>query len=108
MDVRIKSTDFEMTPAISQYLDERIAAIEKMMGDDASVTRCEVEIGRDAGRPRHGSNIYFAEFNVLFAGQQVRATNHSESINGAIDDAKEEVLRQLRRERKMHVRLWRR
>jgi len=108
MDIRIKSTDYEMTPETSQYLDDKIAAIEKMMGDDAAVTRCEVEIGRDAGRPRHGANIYFAEFTIFYPGGSVRSTNRSESVNGAIDDAREEVVRQLRRERKLHVRMWRR
>lgn len=108
MDIRVKSTDFDLTDEVSKYLDERIAAIEKMMGGDADVTRCEVEVGRDAGRPRHGANIYFAEFHVIYPHGSVRATNHSESVSGAIDDAKEEVIRQLRRERKAHVRMWRR
>ncbi len=108
MDIRVKSTDFEMTPSTSEYLDDRLATIEKMMGSDAAVTRCEVELGRDAGRPRHGANIYFAEFTIFYPGGSVRATNRSESINGAIDDAREEVLRQLRRERKLHIRMWRR
>lgn len=108
MDTRIKTTDYEMTPETAAYLDERIAHIEKMLGSNASRARCEVEIGRDAGRPRHGANIYFAEFTLFVTGgPQLRSTNHSESINGAIDDAKAELERQVRREKKLHVRVTR-
>ncbi len=105
MDVRIKSTDYEMAPEVAAYLDDRIVALEKLLGGDAVVSRCEVEVGRDAGGQRHGANIWFAEYHILFPGGSVKAANRSESINGAIDDAQEEVARQLRRERKMHIRM---
>lgn len=98
-----------MTPETQMYLNERLSNIEKLLNRDAELTRCEVEIGRDAGRPRHGSNIWFAELNIQSpGGRLIRATNRSESINGAIDDAKEEAVRQIRRERKVHIRMWRR
>lgn len=108
METRIKTTDYEMTKETSDYLDDKLAAIEKMLGGDAPTARCEVELGRDAGRPRHGANIYFAEYHILYPGGSVRASNRSESVNGAIDDAKEEVVRQLLKERKVHIRMWRR
>lgn len=104
MDIRIKATDYEMTPATAAYLDERLTSIEKAMGDDALLARCEVELGRDAGRPRHGSNIWFAEILLTYpGGKPIRATNHSESVNGAIDDVKEEVERQLHKEKKLQI-----
>lgn len=108
MDIRIKTTDYQMTPETSAYLDERLSHIEKLLDRDAELTRCEVEVGRDAGRPRHGANIWFAEINIKHpGGRLLRATNRSESINGAIDDAKEEIARQIRREKKIHIRMWR-
>ena len=108
MDIRIKSTDYSITPDVAAYLDGRIAALEKMIGQDAHRMRMEVELGRDAGRPRHGANIWFAEIQIIAPGAPViRATNRSESINGAIDDVKEEVERQLRQEKKLHIRVLR-
>ncbi|MFA7309691.1 MAG: HPF/RaiA family ribosome-associated protein [Candidatus Paceibacterota bacterium] len=108
MDIRIKTTDYQPTPEVSQYLNERLASIEKLLDTDAKLARCEVEIGRDAGRPRHGANIWFAEINVKHPGGTLfRVTNNSESINGAIDDAKEEIAQQIRREKKVHIRMWR-
>lgn len=108
MNVRVKGSHYEITEETSRYLDSRIDALQKLLGSDESQSRCEVELGIDAGGQRHGANMYFAEFQIIYPGGSVRATNHSESINGAIDDAKEEVARQLRRERKLHIRMWRR
>ncbi len=108
MDIRIKTTDHEMTVQTKEYLDNKIASLEKLLSTDAEIARVEVEVGRDAGRPRHGANIWFAEMQVILPGSpRVYARNNSESINGAIDDVKEEVERQLRRERKLHIRLYR-
>src|SRR3989344_2626400 len=108
MDIRIKATDFQMTPDVEVYLDQRIATLGKLLTGVEDVARIEVELGRDAGRPRHGANIWFAEIQVIVPGQaRVYARNNSQSINGAIDDVKEEAERQLRRERKIHIRLYR-
>ena len=100
MDTRTKAEGFPKTPAMEQYLQDRLAHIEKLLGDAAENTRCEVELSRDAGRPRHGANIWCAEIQIIRPGHPtVRATNNSESLNGAIDDAKAEVERQLRAEK---------
>jgi len=97
-----------MTPETSAYLDERLAHLERMLGSDNATALCDVEIGRDAGRPRHGAHIYFAEVSIRVpGGVHARATNRSESINGAIDDVKEEVEGQLRQDRKLHRRILR-
>ena len=109
MDIRVKADGFPMSPATRDYLDQKLAHIEKLLAADAPLTRCEVELGRDAGRPRHGANIWFAEIQVKYpGGETIRATNRSESINGAIDDAQEEIKRQIRNEKRVHMRLYRR
>ncbi|MBI5457144.1 HPF/RaiA family ribosome-associated protein [Candidatus Kaiserbacteria bacterium] len=108
MDIRIKATNFEMTEDTRGYLDERLDSLEKLLGDDAALTRCEVELGRDAGRPRHGANMWFAEIRILSPGGiPVNARNNAPSVNAAIDDVKEEVERQLGREKKLHIRVLR-
>jgi ribosomal subunit interface protein len=106
MDIRIKATDYEITPETRKYLDERIAHIEKLLSGDADNARLEIELGRAAGRPRHGANIWFTEVQILYgSGKKIRASNNSESINGAIDDVRNEVERQLLKEKKLHKRI---
>ena len=106
MNIRIKATNYVLTPEVESYLSERLKSLEKFIGADLDVVRCEVELGRDAGRPRHGANIWFAEIAIIVPGRdRVYARNNSESVNGAIDDVKEEVERKLLRERKLHRRI---
>ena len=107
MDIRIKTTDYELTSETRSYLDDRIASLEKFLGDTALV-RCEIELGRDAGRPRHGANMWFAEIRIMQPGSTpVYARNNASSVNAAIDDVKEEIERQMRQEKKLHIRLMR-
>ena len=95
-----------MTPDVSSYLDEKIASIEKMLGDDAHSARLEVEIMRDGGNQRHGEHMWKAEMNITYpGGPSIRATNQASSVNAAIDDVKEEAARQIRSERQAHRRV---
>jgi len=109
MDLRIKTDGFDITENLDDYVEERLMAIRRLLGPSDAPVRCEVELGRDAGRPRHGKNIWYAEIQIIRPGGPViRASNRSESINGAIDDAKAEVERQLRSEKRVHARMVRR
>lgn len=109
MDIRIKTTDYEMTPEVSLYLDERIASIEKIIASDSDVARLEVEIARASGNQRHGDHAWRAEFLLTYPGSAaIRASNHAPTVNNAIDDAKQELLSQVRTERQVHRRVMRR
>ena len=109
MDIRIKSTDYEMTPDTESYLTQRLNALEKFIGEKSELARCEVEIGRDAGGQRKGKNLYFAEMRIVVPGEEpVYARNNSESVNGAIDDVKEEAERQLRKKKRRELHFTRR
>lgn len=108
MEIRIKVTDYEITQEVSKYLDDRLATLEKLLSSDGDVARCEVEIGRDAGGSRHGANMWFAEIHIIQPGfARVYARNNAQSVNEAINDVKDEVERQLRREKKLHIRVMR-
>ena len=108
MNIRTKTTDYEMTPEVSAYLETRMRTLEKLLGEHAGSAICEVELGRDAGRGRHSEHKWFAEVMVRVpGGARVRATNRASSINAAIDDVKEEVERQLRKEKQAHIRILR-
>ncbi|MDO8562113.1 MAG: HPF/RaiA family ribosome-associated protein [bacterium] len=108
MDLRVKATDYKLTPEASDYLDGRLSTLEKFLGDNPELVRCEVELGRAAGRPKHGKNLWFAEMSIVRPGRdRIYARNNAESVNAAIDDVKEEVERQLLRDRQLHRRVFR-
>lgn len=108
MDVRTRTTDYNLTPEASSYLDDRISHIEKFIGSDSATARMEVEVGRAEGRHKHSEYHYFAELQLIRPGfPRLVAHNHEPTINAAIDNAKDELLRQLRQDKKLHARLWR-
>jgi ribosomal subunit interface protein len=106
MDIRIKTTDYQIVPEVSEYLDERIGVIERHLGIEADGARVEVEIGRAAGKQHHSDYMWSATINVWTpAGVHAHATNSEDSVNGAIDRAKEEIMTQLRKGRSAHRRI---
>ncbi len=107
MDIRIKTDDFQMTPDVQATLDKALASIEKILSNDTGTARCEVELGRASGR--HKSDyMWFAEVRIISpGGTPVYARNNASTVNAAIDDVKEEVERQLRRGKKLHIRVMR-
>ena len=95
MELRIKTTDYEMTSDTSEYLESKLDAIRKLVGSDETA-RCEVEIGRAIGHSQQG-NVWKAEITMILSGERLRALAIQESVNAAIDIAKDEILQQLRK-----------
>lgn len=109
MDVRIRASDFTLDAATADYLDHKLAALEKLLGTDAELARCEVELSRSGGAQRHGEYVWLAEIQILYpGGRRVVARNQEPTINAAIDNAQDEAMMQLRKERRLHIRVLRR
>jgi ribosome-associated translation inhibitor RaiA len=96
MDVRLKTTDYEMPTEVATYLDGKLAMIEKLVTDDAS--RCEVDLGRSAGHPQQGK-IWKAEIVLHHFGERMRAIAEEESVKAAIDIVKDEIMTLLKKNR---------
>lgn len=93
MDLRLKTTDYEMPSETSAYLYAKLADIGKLLGE---ADRCEVEIGRAVGHSQQG-RVWKAEIVVLHEGERFRAVAQEESVHAAIDIVKDEILQQLRK-----------
>ncbi|MBI2030799.1 HPF/RaiA family ribosome-associated protein [Candidatus Kaiserbacteria bacterium] len=107
MDIRIKTTDYQAPAEVSAHIDSRVELIEKALPlDQAEHARCEVEVGKAVGNMKHGE-IWFAEINLNAAGKRMRATAEAENVNMAIDEAKDEIIRQLRKHQQLHRRILR-
>ncbi len=84
------------------YLDERIATIERHLGEEAKNARFEVELGRDVGHSQRGE-VYFTEFQLRIpGGNYARVVSQAETLHAAIDEAKDEILRKLRTSKREH------
>lgn len=107
MNTTIKATNFDLTPAVSDYIDKKVAAIEKLVDVDDTAAKCAVEVGKPSKHHQTG-NVFYAEFNVTVAGGRFRATAQEGTIYAAIDKAKDDVARELRRHKKKQRHLLRR
>ena len=103
MDIRTKVTDYQMTDAVQRYLDDKVAVIEKHIGERARQARLEIEIGKSGGHSKHGEN-WFAELQVRIpGGNYARVVCEAETVQAAIDEAKDEMLRKLRTSKIEHT-----
>lgn len=98
MKIIIKTTgSVELTSDLRSYVEEKAAMLSKYLGskdDDAAL--CMVEVGR-VQEGQHSGNIYRAEFNITYAGGQSYYAATAPTLQKAIDKAKDEMKRELRR-----------
>ena len=85
-----------MTPEVSGYLAEKLLALDKYVSKDDESVKCEVEIGRTTGHHQSGP-IFRVEINVSIGKKLLRAESTEDSIHAAIDSAKDEIVKRLRR-----------
>ena len=84
-----------LTPEIKAFAESKIAKLEKFVGDDTTALT-EVELSTTAGGQRTG-DVYRAEINMQFTGGFARAEASRETLHAALDEAIEEIKRELRR-----------
>lgn len=93
MTINIKATNMELTDTISDYVDKRLSGIEKFVKDGEM--NAHVEIGRTTNHHKQG-DVFKAEFNIEISGNKFYTLSEQEDLYTAIDDAKEEIIRQIK------------
>jgi len=84
MNIQIKSTSFELTPAIEEYINRKMSFVKKLLSPDIL---CEIEIGRSVGSQKTGE-IFRAEINIVGPDiNQVYVTSEETDLYMAIDGA---------------------
>lgn len=94
MNTNIKTTNISVTPEISSYIEKRIDKINKLVGNDPSA-QCFIELGRTTEHHQKGE-IFRAEIHIVAAGKNCYTASEKGDLFSAIDDAREEMLRELR------------
>ena len=96
INLNIKATSMELTPAIREYVEEKITALEKMVDDSDTTAHADVEVGQTSKHHQHG-DIFRAEINLSIAGEMLRVESQQDNLYAAIDEVKDEMQRQLRK-----------
>jgi ribosomal subunit interface protein len=93
MSISIKTTLIELTPALTDYTEKRLGTITKHSESSIIIA---IEIGKTTMHHRNGE-VFRAEVNVTTAlGKQYRAVSEKADLYEAIDDTRNEIIRQLK------------
>jgi len=96
MEVRIKATNMSLTPGIADYVKKRLSSLEKYIDPNETTINCYVEVGRTTKHHKQG-DVFRAEINFHIKGEDFRAVSETSSLHAAIDEAKDEMVRKLRK-----------
>jgi len=92
----IKMTDFSMTPAIKDYVEKRMAHLNKFVNpNDKELPMCYVEIGKSTNHHKKGE-LFKAEFTIHIGSKSFRAEACEEDLYAALDKITEEMTEELK------------
>ncbi len=95
MTINIKATNTDLTPAISTYVEEKVLGLDKfIVADDPESVLANVEIGLSTKHHQSGK-VFHAEINLHIAGKYIRAVSEQEDLYAAIDDMRDQVVREI-------------
>lgn len=94
MHINIKTTTISLTPSISDYVEKHLSSIGKFLENDPSV-KFDLELGKTTNHHRQG-DIFKAEIHIVAKDQNIYSSVEREDLYVAIDEARDEVLRQLK------------
>lgn len=108
MNIQIKSTNIELTEAIKDYLEEKLQGAEKILNAEETEPLAEVELGKETNHHQSGDALYFAETNLEVGGSFYRSRSQASELYAAIDTMKDEIMREIRRDKEKKRSLMRR
>jgi putative sigma-54 modulation protein len=104
LNYNIKGTGLEITSELRDYVEKRLPHAEKFLQGDTTA-HVDVELQHDA--LRNGEH-YRAEFTLSSHGVVYRASDWAGTAQAAIDIAIDELQRELRRDKRKRIHLFRR
>ena len=89
MKIRLKGTNLELTEAIKNYVQEKMDATEKYLGDIA-VINCDFEVEKMLPG-QHKGDVFRAEVNLQVARELLRVEKTEKDLYKAIDKVKDHL-----------------
>jgi len=94
MNTNIKMTNITASSAISDYVNKRLKKVASIVSSDMSV-QCDVELAKTSAHHQKG-DIFRAEIHLVGAGKNAYASAEKNDLYAAIDDVKDQILRELK------------
>lgn len=95
----VKATNIELTESLKQYVEKKLRRVSnKFVDKNDESAQCDVELGKTTEHHKNG-NVLRAEFNLHVAGKNMYAAAEEEDLYAAIDEARNDLSRQLKSHR---------
>lgn len=100
MRIIIKTKDLTITPEIKNYLDKKLQSLQRFLNNfNQNLIIAEIEIGR--ATTRHQTGPFFrTEINFCLNGKMLRVEAKAGSLYAAIDEARDDLEREIKRFKK--------
>lgn len=95
MNTNIKATSVELSPAIHDYLNKKVAAFDKLIDKSDESAALNVILAKLTRHHQKG-DIFKAEMNLHISGKVFQASSEEQDLFAAIDLAKGEMVNELR------------
>lgn len=102
--IQIKATNIELTDSLNEYVQKRIASLEKFSKGNSNAY---VEVGKTTNHHKSG-DIFKAEMNLTIDGKKYRAASETTDLYTAIDEAKDGLFETITSEKDRNQTLWKR
>ncbi len=90
-----QGTNLELTDAIKKYVDDKLAGVAKLT-EKFEPCDVRVEVGKTKTSQQKGE-VFRAEFNLTIPGVVLRSEAVKDDLYAAIDEASDELKRQVKR-----------
>lgn len=109
MNINLKTTNFELTPAIREYAEKKVNGLEKFIRMTDESVQAWVEVGKTTNHHNKGE-IFRAEIQIHIphCGKGVRSESSCETLNEAIDSAHDKIKLELEKIKDKKISLARR
>ena len=96
MNIQIKTKNLELTPALTEWIHEKIGGLEKFVErlEKEGEILCEVEVARTTKHHNKG-DVYYAEVNLHLPSRKLRAEDHDFDVRVAVDKVRDRLHRDL-------------
>lgn len=105
-ETKILFTGIMHSEAIADYIEKKLTSAKRLFSGESSGASglFNVEVGRTTRHHRSG-DVFRAEINFRGAQEQAHVVAERSDIYAALDEAKDELVRELRKARKKKVTL---
>ncbi len=104
MNINIKATQVDLTPALKEYVEEKFGSLAKFLKrwEAESPVEVWVEVARTT-RHHHKGEVFRAEGDVKVPGYIFRATEEDSDIRSAVDRVRDKLQAEIVKYKEMHT-----